>query len=73
MYTKELFTVSERNFPLMSIVNNVAEIIDLESVLYQRPIPFAFYFTSVQINFKKMAVYQSLTAKSLVVSSAFPQ
>ena len=42
MYTKELFTVSERTFPLMSIVNNVAEIIDLESVLYQRPIPFAF-------------------------------
>ena len=42
MYTKELFTVSERTFPLMSIVNNVAEIIDLEPVLYQHPILFAF-------------------------------
>ena len=42
MYTKELFTVSERTFPLTLIVNNVAEIIVLEPVFYQHPIPFAF-------------------------------
>ena len=42
MTTKELFTVSERTFPLTLIVNNVAEIIVLEPVFYQHPIPFAF-------------------------------